>query len=222
MKTAICLLTVTGLLAMGGNAVSQAPGSGVPPSQPAAPKITVTPSGRITAPPVEQMNEEQKRQYEAGVRGFGGPAGPRMPLINSPEVAKAWQGTQDALAKSALPAKLREVAILAVAGVWKAEFEWYAHAKTAARQGIAPAAIEAIRVGKEPTFGSDAERIVYRYSHELVANHFVSDASYNAAWKLLGTRTLVDLTVLLGHYVMVSMNLNAHEVPLPDGVARAF
>src|SRR5450631_2442156 len=103
MKTAITLMTMTGLLAMGGNAASQLPGPEDTARQPAAPKITVTPSGRITAPPVDQMNEEQKRQYEAAVRGFGGPAGPRMPLINSPEVANAWQGMQNALAKSALP-----------------------------------------------------------------------------------------------------------------------
>lgn len=221
MKAAIILVALMGTLIASGYAASQAPaGAGAPPR--AAAKITITPSGRITAPPVEQMNEEQKKQYDSSVRAMGGPAGPRMPLINSPEVVQAWQGMQEALSKSALPNKLREVAIIAVAAVWKSEFEWYVHSKSALQLGVAAAAVEAIRAGKEPQFTAEDEAVVYRYSHELVANHRVSDATYNAAWKLLGTRTLVDLTVLLGHYTSVSMTLNAHEVPLPDGVARAF
>jgi len=192
------------------------------PFTPPSAKVTITPSGRITAPPIEQMNEVQKKEYDMSIKGFGGPTGPRMPLINSPEVLQAWQGMQVALTKSNLPNKLRELAILTVASEWKSEFEWYVHAKSAQQAGIDPNVIEAIRVGKPPTFASEDEKIVYHYSHELVSRHRVSDASYNAAWKLLGTRSLVDLTVLLGHYTSVSMTLNAHEVPLPDGVKKAF
>ena len=33
---------------------------------------------------------------------------------------------------------------------------------------------------------------------------------------------MVELTALVGYYTMVAMTLNAHEVPLPDGVAPAF
>lgn len=208
---------------MTGSALSQAPNAGASNEpRPAAAKVTVTPSGRITAPPVAEMNELQRQQYESSVRGFGGPVGPRMPLINSPEVAEAWQGMQTALIKSPLSRKLREVAILAVGAAWKSEFEWYVHAEEAVRFGISPAAVEAIHAGKEPKFTTEEESIVYRYAHELVTTHQVSDAAYNAAWKLLGTRTLVDLTVHLGHYTSVAMTLNAHKVPLPDGVKPQF
>ena len=37
-----------------------------------------------------------------------------------------------------------------------------------------------------------------------------------------GERTLVELTALVGYYTMVAMTLNAHEIPLPEGVAPAF
>jgi 4-carboxymuconolactone decarboxylase len=87
---------------------------------------------------------------------------------------------------------------------------------------VAPAAIEAIRQGKPPHFATTEETLIYRYATELITTHRVSEDTYQEAWKLLGTRTLVDLTVLLGHYTSVSMTLNAHEVPLPDGAPRAF
>lgn len=197
-------------------------GRGLPPNGaafPPAANVTVTPSGRITAPAISEMNEFQKSQYEGSVRMGGGP---RMPLINSLPILEAWNGMQVALSGSSLPSKLRELSIVVVGAYWKSEFEWRAHSQQAVRAGVSAAAVEAIRKGQEPVLATDEEKIVYRYAHELVVNHQVSDAAYNAAWKLLGTRNLVELTVLLGHYTSVAMTLNAHKVPLPDGEKNAF
>lgn len=209
-----------GLLMMN-HANAQTPDAATTAAPAGAGKSTVTP-GRITAPDPATMNEAQRTEYERSMKAFGGAFGPRMPLINSPDVLAAWSQMQDALSKSSLPLKLREVAILVVGSAWKSEFEWYAHAEQARRQGVSPEAVEAIRIGKQPKFNTPEEEIVYRYAHELVTTHQVSDSAYNAAWKLLGTRTLVDLTVLLGHYTSVSMTLNAHRMLLPNGVAPSF
>ena len=222
MKT----ISVIGLallgLSMTNHANAQAPDMRLA-AAPAAAVKSVTPSGRIAAPDPASMNEAQRAEYERSAKAFGAAGlGPRMPLLNSPDVLAAWSEMQNALSKSSLPRKLREVAILVVGSHWKSEFEWYAHAEEARRYGVSPEAVEAIRVGKQPKFGTSEEEIVYRYAHELVTTHQVSDSAYDAAWKLLGTRTLVDLTVLLGHYTSVSMTLNAHRVPLPNGVAPMF
>jgi 4-carboxymuconolactone decarboxylase len=50
----------------------------------------------------------------------------------------------------------------------------------------------------------------------------VSDATYAEALQRLGERRLVELTALVGYYTMVAMTLNAHEIPLPEGVQPAF
>ena len=221
MKTTNAIgLTLLGLL-MANHATAQAPDTPLASTPPAAGNA-VAPSGRITAPDPATLNEAQREEHERSLKTFGGPLGPRMPLLNSPDVLAAWSQMQDALTKSTLPRKLREVATLVVGSHWKAQFEWYIHAKEAQRHGVSPEAVEAIRVGKQPKFDTPEEEIVYRYAHELIATHQVSDSAYDAAWKLLGTRTLVDLTVLLGHYTSVSMTLNAHRVPLPNGVAPMF
>lgn len=219
MKTVHIAATALGLI-LCNQALTQSPPAAD--QLPMAKKFTVTPSGRITAPPPGEMDSVEKREYEQSLRIFGAPVGPRMPLLNSPDVHQAWQGMQVALSKSALPRKLREIAILAVAREWQSEFEWYMHAEQARQQGVSAAAVEAIRVGNKPSFTGEDERVVYAYAHELMTAHRVSDETYRAAWTLLGTRLLVDLTVLLGHYSSVSITLNAHEVPLPDGVDKAF
>jgi 4-carboxymuconolactone decarboxylase len=192
-----------------------------PPASPAAPAASQS-QPRIGAPPKNQLDTAGRAEYEAAIKGFGAPSGPRMPLLNSPDVLQAWSDMQKALSASKLPPVLRELAILTVAAYWRSEFEWYVHSASARRQGISPEVIEAIRHRQIPKFTDDDQRVVFDYTRELIDDHEISDATYQTAWKLLGTRTLVDLTVLIGHYTSVSMTLNAHHVPIPGNVASAF
>ena len=61
-----------------------------------------------------------------------------------------------------------------------------------------------------------------RYARELNRTRSVSDATYAEALKHFGERGVVELTALIGYYTMVAMTLNAHEIPLPEGVEPAF
>ena len=36
---------------------------------------------------------------------------------------------------------------------------------------------------------------------------------------MYGVEKAVELSALIGYYSMVAMTLNAHQIPLPDGVA---
>lgn len=208
--TGVCALAV---LAAGEGAAMDDPPSG---SQ------AVTPSGRVTYPPPDTLSPAMREVYDDSVKTFGFPLGPRLPLLRSPELSEAWNALSKALSKSTLPRPLRELTILTVGATWQAEFEWYVHAKEAVRAGISPAIVEDIRVGRTPQFKKADERIVYDYAMELQRTHRVSDETYQAARSLLGDKTLAELTVLIGHYTMVSMTLNAHKAPLPPGVPPQF
>jgi 4-carboxymuconolactone decarboxylase len=192
-----------------------------PSSTPAAQSASPS-TARIGAPPESELNAAQRTEYESAIKGFGTPAGPRMPLLNSPDVLQAWGDMQKALSRSKLPAPLRELCIITVGAYWKSEFEWYVHAPGARKQGIPAEAIEAIRKQQAPHFSAPDQRIVYEFTHQLIHRHQVDDATYAAAWKLLGTRTLIDLIGLIGHYTSVSMMLNANHVPIPSKVTPAF
>jgi len=50
----------------------------------------------------------------------------------------------------------------------------------------------------------------------------VAHASARGCAKAQSERRVVELTALVGYYTMVAMTLNAHEIPLPDGVQPAF
>lgn len=179
-------------------------------------------SARIGAPDLQTLGPNEKAIVEAAIAKLGGPFGPRMPLLNSPEVAGAWSRLGKALADSSLKKVFRELAILVVGQHWQADFEWHAHAPRAIAAGLTAEQIEAIRRAEVPHF-DDLELVqVHAYCSELVKSKGVSDATYTAARSLLGDRVLVDLTVLLGHFTNVAMTLNAHRVPLPPGTESPF
>ena len=45
----------------------------------------------------------------------------------------------------------------------------------------------------------------------------VASADFAAVRARWGDRGVVELTAVIGYYTMVSITLNAHEIPLPDG-----
>ena len=56
-----------------------------------------------------------------------------------------------------------------------------------------------------------------RYVRELFADNRVSDESFEALRAIVGDQGIVDLTGLVGYYVLVGFTLNAFEVPPPAG-----
>jgi len=62
--------------------------------------------------------------------------------------------------------------------------------------------------------------LVYDFCVQLTLNHRVPDAIWNQAITQMGEQAVVDLTVLSGTYVMVSMLLNATQVGIPNGGAE--
>jgi len=57
-----------------------------------------------------------------------------------------------------------------------------------------------------------------RYVQELLRDHKISDATFNAVQGKFGTQRTVEITTLVGHYLLVGQILLAFEVDLPAGV----
>jgi 4-carboxymuconolactone decarboxylase len=175
---------------------------------------------RIPLFPMENMTAEQRQVYDAVVSGPRGKVeGPLRAALHRPELAEKWQQFGAALRYGAsLSPRLSELAILVTARAWDSQFEWYAHAPHAARAGLAPEVIEAVRTGARPEFANADEQAIYDYVTELQQTHSISEATYQRALELFDVIGVVELTALTGYYSMVAMTLNAHEIPMPAGV----
>lgn len=179
---------------------------------------------RITFPHPDTMDAAQRRVYDKVVSGPRGKlVGPLRAALHSPELADRWQALGQFLRyETGLTRRQSELAILVTGRACQSPFEWHAHESEALKAGISPGTIAALLARQLPPDLTDDERLVVQVAVELNRDRSVGDATYAAALDRLGTRTLVELTALVGYYTMVAMTLNAHEIPLPEGVQPAF
>jgi 4-carboxymuconolactone decarboxylase len=122
--------------------------------------------------------------------------------------------------KTSVSKRLNEFAILIQARIANAQYEWWAHDPIAQKAGLSPAIIEQLRQCQRPQGMQDDETLVYDFCIQLSLNHRVPDDLWQRAIHGLGEQAVVDLTVLSGTYVMVSMLLNATQVGIPNGGAE--
>lgn len=179
---------------------------------------------RVSLPPPESLTPEQRRVYDKIVSGPRGKIqGPLRAALHNPELADRWQALGALLRyQTSLSPRRSELAILVTARACNSPFEWYAHRIEAERAGIEAPVIEAILAERTPDGLDDDDATIVRFARELNAMRSVSDATYADALARFGERAVVELTALVGYYTMVAMTLNAHEIPLPEGVAPAF
>jgi 4-carboxymuconolactone decarboxylase len=152
------------------------------------------------------------------VTAAGGLVGPFNAFVHAPDVGRHLASLGAALRfGTSIERRLTEVAIITVGSRWKAEFEWWAHARMARQHGVPDVVVDAIGRGDDPPFTAADERIVYTVARELTLSGQLSRESYTAAHGLLGDAGLVELVSLCGYYTLISYLLNAFAVPVPPG-----
>jgi 4-carboxymuconolactone decarboxylase len=78
--------------------------------------------------------------------------------------------------------------------------------------------IQAIAQGTAPVGLSVDEAMLVCYVQELLRNHKISDSTFNAVRDRFGMQKTLEITALVGHYLLVGQILAAFEVDLPAGV----
>ena len=168
----------------------------------------------------EQMTPEQKTMTTNLLNGpRQGLGGPFNVLLRSPEMGDLAQRLGEyARFRPAVPAKLRELAIIITARHWTAQYEWYAHRRAAAQAGLSAEAIEAIATRKRPAKMQPDEEAVYNFATELLETKQVRDETFKGVVDKFGEKGVVDIIGVMGYYQMVSMLLNVDRYPLAAGV----
>lgn len=175
---------------------------------------------RIPFPTPETMTPEQRAVYDAIVSGPRGKlVGPLRAALHRPDLAAVWQQFGAILRyNTCMPPRLTELAIIVTAKRWNSQLEWHVHAMEAEKGGLSPEIIAALKDGKSPAFKDPEEAAVYDFARELQTTGTVSDTTYAKVRDRWGAVGVVELSSLIGYYTLVSMTLNVHHVPLPDGI----
>jgi alkylhydroperoxidase family enzyme len=138
-------------------------------------------------------------------------------LLHSPNFAKGWNAMFAAIRKElALPAKLREIPIMAIAVLNKAEYEWVQHEPEFRAAGGTSDQLAALRnpeaAGKDEKLFSDVERAALALTIEMTSKVAVQDATLKRVRALLPDQQVVELIGTIAGYNMVSRFLLATGV----------
>ena len=171
--------------------------------------------GRYCEVPVSAMSSEMRDAYDFTLHLRGLVPGPHRIWLANPRLARtivptgAYYQTKSSLTKAEI-----EIATNVVNGRWLAAFANYEHETIGEELGRLPAAkVQALIAGLPTSFDDEREQVVYELCSTLVQPRCVPGGLFRRAQKALGDAGLVDVTVLLGWFTMVSMTLNAYDVP---------
>jgi alkylhydroperoxidase family enzyme len=139
-------------------------------------------------------------------------------LARHPELLRRWLVfANHILAKSTLPARERELAILRMGWLCRAEYEWGHHVDIGQRAGLTPAEVERVTLGPDAPGWSPFETALLRAVDELHRDSVVSDSSWKELAQHYNIQQLLDLIFTAGQYKLVSMALNSLGVQLEEG-----
>ena len=170
---------------------------------------------RITTLDRAAMNADQARVYDAAKASSGIVGGPYTAYIRLPKLFEAAQTMRTCLSSGPLSRREQQFVHLVVARYWSAQYPWFAQVRASLAAGIDQATIDAINARRTPDLADARERTCFAVAHEILANKTLSDGSYAAAEKTMGTDGLVALVATIGSFSMTCITAGTFGIDPP-------
>jgi len=150
-------------------------------------------------------------QHFALTRADGSLRGPFNAFLLAPELGGALQSVGAAIRyRGGLSDRAREIAILLVAARWNSDFEREAHEAVGAAAGLSDEELRALRDGDTAAF-TGAEAVVATATARLLDGD-LTDQAWDEASVALGAEGVFELTVLVGYYATLALQLRVFRV----------
>ncbi|MCT2400246.1 carboxymuconolactone decarboxylase family protein [Novosphingobium mangrovi (ex Huang et al. 2023)] len=115
-------------------------------------------------------------------------------------------------AKGTIPARERELAILRLALLARAPFEWCEHVDIGKAFGITPEEIERVIEGSSAPGWTEHEAALLRAVEELIADHCMSDATWDTLAQTYDEKQMLEMPMLVGSYLMTALQQNTLKI----------
>jgi 4-carboxymuconolactone decarboxylase len=126
------------------------------------------------------------------------------------------------LSTNTLPVKLRQIAIMRTAWITGAVYMWSSHLNTSISCGLSDDMYAPIQNGPDDPYFTPFERVVMLATEELVQNHKISDANWQALSAEWNNQQMLDFMFTVGTYAMVAGVMRSTGAErLPDLLALA-
>jgi AhpD family alkylhydroperoxidase len=111
-----------------------------------------------------------------------------------------------------LPRIDSELLILRVAHTTGCQYEWHHHERLGAQAGLSADDIARVREPADAPGWSPRQALLLRAADELLTSRTISDETWAPLAAELRDVELIELCMLVGHYDMLAMTLNALRV----------
>jgi alkylhydroperoxidase family enzyme len=139
-------------------------------------------------------------------------------LARHPQLLKKWLVFGGhILGKSTLPARDREIAILRMGWLCRANYEWGHHVAIGKQVGLDADDIKRIKEGPDAAELNPFEATLLRAVDELHSNTVIGDSTWKALAERYNIQQILDFLFTAGQYKLVSMVLNSAGVQLEEG-----
>jgi len=138
-------------------------------------------------------------------------------LAHSPKICRDFNRMGiTLLLKGDLSPRLRELAILRVGNLARANYEWTKHVPMALEAGANQGQIDALSRWQDAACYDGQERAVLQYTDEVARNIRASDDTFKKIAEFLSQKEIIELTVTIGYYGMVCRVLETLQIELEN------
>jgi alkylhydroperoxidase family enzyme len=141
-------------------------------------------------------------------------------VARHPALYRAWLPfCMQLLLHSVFPPRERELMIIRTAALCRCAYELEHHLEIGADVGLTDQDLASL-TGEASEAWTPRERLLVAAVDELHANHTIRDATWRELSALLTTEQLVELPMLVGHYILLAGTLRSLGVPLDSEPAE--
>ena len=171
----------------------------------------------------ESMTPEGQAVWDDIEATRGGVARNYAALLNNPEAAGSFAALGGYVRfETPLDPRVKSLAVLTAAREASGHYVWTVNQRSAREAGIGDEIIAAIHEYRAPVGLGAKDAAVVQFVLELLRQHRVSDASFEALRSQIGDAGIVDLLVVVAYYHGLAHSLQALDVELPEGVTSAL
>lgn len=179
---------------------------------------------RIQPLPPDEWDDRLRAILEASPGGADEPMHIFATLARSPDLFRRWMGFGGALLYGSLPSRLCELVILRTAYRFDGFYEWAQHVEMGQARGVSVEEIEALGgdAALDSVSWTPLERAALAAVDETRQDGAVSDATWAELAQHLDDAGLIELLMLIAHYLMLTTVLRSIRMqPEPRALAQA-
>ena len=137
-------------------------------------------------------------------------------LVRHTDLFRCQLEQATALFAGELPARERELAILRVAWLAQAPYEWGEHVRIGKRYGLGPEEIARVRDGSQASGWSEHDAAILAGAEELLGDFALRNETWDTLSRTYDELQMIEYLVVIGQYAATAMLQNSLRIQLSN------